>query len=97
MKHMVIMAILHCSPHASLATSKTLKCYFHIVPCQDVFKNHQDDSRRIQEGSRRLLYGSKRGTNVQHSSKTVQEEVNVLYNGAKVERSFVQSTVCFVA
>jgi hypothetical protein len=53
-KHMVIMAILYCSPYASLATSKTSKGDFHTVPFQDVVKKHQDGSRRFQEGSRRI-------------------------------------------
>ena len=41
---MVIMAILYCSPYASLATSNTSKGYFHTVP----------GSRRLQEAPRRF-------------------------------------------
>ena len=55
MKHMVIKAILYCSPYASLATLKTSKDVFHTVPFQDFVGKQQDCSRRFQEGSRRLV------------------------------------------
>jgi hypothetical protein len=47
---MVIMAILYCSSYASLATSNASKGYFHTVPFQDVFKKHQEGSRRSPRG-----------------------------------------------
>jgi hypothetical protein len=82
-------------------------CFTCYIPNIKRLFSYRFVSRRLQEVPRRFkthprgfktaLIWFQEGKNVQHSSKTVQEELNVLYNGAKVERSFVQSTVCFVA